>query len=84
MEYPLAAAIASLRLSATHFLNIERMRRIDPSQRPERSDRRCVLCVNEVEDEQHALVKCPLFDDERGKWRGRLARTESVLQITTI
>jgi hypothetical protein len=73
LEYPLAAAIASLR-SSTHFLNVERLRRVDASRRVERENRRCPRCPVEVEDEKHALLVCPTFDDERMKWKNRLMK----------
>jgi hypothetical protein len=72
LEYPLAAAVASLR-SSTYFLNIERLRRADASRRVERQNRRCPRCPAAVEDEKHALLVCPAFEEERKKWRNRLA-----------
>jgi hypothetical protein len=71
LEYPLAAAVASLR-SSTHFLNVERLRRVDAARRIERQIRRCPQCPEEVEDERHALLVCPVFGEEREKWRIRL------------
>jgi hypothetical protein len=73
LEYPLAAAIASLR-SSTHFLNVERLRHVDASRRVERENRRCPRCPVEVEDEKHALLVCPTFDEERVKWKNRLMK----------
>ncbi|KAI5799694.1 hypothetical protein FPQ18DRAFT_302058 [Pyronema domesticum] len=70
LEYPLAAAIASLR-SSTHFLNVERLRRVDACRRVEGENRRC---PDEVEDEKHALLVCPTFDEERVKWENRLTK----------
>jgi hypothetical protein len=55
LEFSLAAAIASLR-SSTHFLNVERLRRVDASRRIERSERRCPHCADKIQDERHALM----------------------------
>ena len=30
-----------------------------------RQDRNCNMCSNEVEDEYHSGIKCPLYDDIR-------------------
>lgn len=71
LESPLAAAIASLRFSI-HFLNIELLRRTDAFRRIERQNRRSPKCPDLVEDERHALLVCPAFEEERMKWRNRL------------
>jgi hypothetical protein len=59
-------------LSQPHFLNVEHLRHVDASRRIKRSERRCLHCADKAEDERHALMQCPVFDLERGKWRRRL------------
>ena len=45
------------------FQTIKPGRRIRP--RIERNERECYICNNDVEDEIHFLIKCPLYDNER-------------------
>ena len=54
-------AIAKIRLSS-HIFKIERGR-WGPN-RTEYADRRCNICLAEIEDEFHCLIKCPRFNNE--------------------
>ena len=55
-------ALTRFRLS-NHNLLIEKGRHARP--RLERSERRCFLCKDEIEDEKHFINKCPLYLIER-------------------
>ena len=55
-------ALSRLRLS-NHPLQIEKGRYMRPPI--ERSERKCFICVDEVEDEIHFLIRCPLYNEER-------------------
>ena len=55
-------ALSRFRLSS-HLLMIEKGRHMRP--RIERNERKCFICNNDVEDEIHFLIKCPLYDTER-------------------
>ena len=56
------SALSRLRLSS-HCLQIEKGRH---HKHPlPRSERFCPSCQNEIEDEPHFIIKCPLYDQER-------------------
>ena len=55
-------ALTRFRLS-NHNLLIEKGRHVRP--RLERSERRCFLCKDEIEDEKHFITKCPFYLKER-------------------
>ena len=55
-------ALARFRLS-NHSLMIEKGRQMRP--RIERSERKCLVCVTEVENELHFVTQCPLYENER-------------------
>ena len=55
-------ALARFRLS-DHPLMIEKGRYMRP--RIERSEWKCFLCVNEIENEIHVITQCPLYAQER-------------------
>ena len=55
-------ALSRLRLSS-HSLMIEKGRHQRP--RVERQERKCFICKEEVEDEKHFTVKCPLYENQR-------------------
>ena len=55
-------ALSRLRLS-NHSLMIEKGRHLRPKL--ERHERKCFLCKNELEDEKHFILKCPLYVEER-------------------
>ena len=57
-------ALSRLRLS-NHKLYIETGRHLRPKL--ERSKRKCFICKNEIEDEIHFVVNCPLYSTERNK-----------------
>ena len=51
------------------------------------SCRNCVLCVNEVEDEEHLLFTCPLYTDFRVKFpsdTSQNATTASLLNVLAL
>lgn len=59
------SSFCKLRISA-HSLMIEKGRHFSPKVNPE--DRLCQMCsLNEVEDEFHFIMKCPLYKDLRSK-----------------
>ncbi|KAI5787909.1 hypothetical protein FPQ18DRAFT_307908 [Pyronema domesticum] len=70
-EFSLANAIASLR-SSTHFINVERLRRMGGTRKVERSARVCNTCPTMIEDERHNLLVCPVFETMRSKWKAKL------------
>ena len=55
-------ALSRFRLS-NHSLLIETGRYSRP--KIERDDRKCFICKDEIEDEQHFVTKCPLYSEER-------------------
>ena len=55
-------ALSRFRLS-NHVLQIEKGRHMRPPL--ERSERKCFVCINEVENEIHFLIQCPLYNEER-------------------
>ena len=55
-------ALSRFRLS-NHDLLIEKGRHMRP--RLERSDRKCFLCKDKIENEIHFLTECPLYNNER-------------------
>ena len=55
-------AISRFRLS-NHQLMIEKGRHMKP--KIERNERLCYLCKNEIENEEHFLVTCPLYSPQR-------------------
>ena len=57
-------ALTRFRVS-NHSLMIEKGRQMRP--RVERNDRKCFYCRNDVEDEIHFLVKCPVYQENREK-----------------
>ena len=54
--------LSRFRLSC-HQLMIERGRHQKPMI--ERSQRKCKICINKIEDEPHFLIECPLYEKER-------------------
>ena len=58
-------AISRFRLS-NHSLMIEKGRHVKP-KKIDRKERYCYFCKNEVEDEQHFLLSCPLYITLRKK-----------------
>lgn len=58
----MALYVASLR-SYTHFLNVERMRRLRGNT--PFGERCCPLCTDVVEDEKHAFLDCSDHADSR-------------------
>ena len=58
-------AISRFRLS-NHSLMIEKGRHVKP-KKIDRDKRYCYFCKNEVEDEQHFLLSCPLYTALREK-----------------
>ena len=73
LTYPLQKTLRSqlskLRISA-HPLNIEVGRYCQPPI--PRSNRYCKFCINEVEDEEHFLLNCNLYQDIRDKFEESL------------
>ena len=57
-------SLSRFRLS-NHDLLIEKGRYMRPKL--ERQDRKCFNCESEIEDEQHFIVKCPFYIEERQK-----------------
>ena len=55
-------AISRFRLS-NHQLMIEKGRHMKPKL--ERNERLCCLCKNEIENEEHFLLTCPLYSPQR-------------------
>ena len=55
-------ALSHLRLSNNTLL-IEKGRHMRP--RLERNERKCFVCKDQIEDENHFIVKCPLYSKER-------------------
>ena len=55
-------ALTRFRLS-NHNLLIEKGRHMRP--RLDRNERKCFLCKDTVEDEQHFITKCPLYSKQR-------------------
>ena len=55
-------ALTRFRLS-NHNLLIEKGRHVRP--RLDRSERKCFLCKDEIEDEKHFVTKCPFYSKER-------------------
>ena len=55
-------ALTRLRLS-NHNLRIETGRHVRPKL--ERHERKCFICSDEIENELHFVVKCPLYSRER-------------------
>ena len=55
-------ALTRLRLS-NHNLRIETGRHLRPKL--ERHERKCFICSDEIENELHFVVKCPLYSSER-------------------
>ena len=53
-------AISRFRMS-NHALMIEKGRH----QKIERNERKCYFCKNDIEDELHFLVRCPLYSPQR-------------------
>ena len=57
-------SLSRFRLS-NHDLLIEKGRYMRPKL--ERHERKCFNCESEIEDEQHFVVKCPFYTEERQK-----------------
>ena len=76
-EY-LRVIITRWRLS-NHDLRIETGRYIRPIL--PRNMRVCSVCVDSVEDEEHALYHCQLYDDVRRKFRNLLDQYSLVTEI---
>ena len=76
-EY-LRVIITRWRLS-NHDLRIETGRYIRPIL--PRNMRVCSVCVDYVEDEEHALYHCQLYDDARRKYRNLLDQYSLVTEI---
>ena len=57
-------ALSRFRLS-NHKLLIETGRHQKPKL--ERNDRKCFICDDKIEDENHFLIECPLYSTERKK-----------------
>ena len=55
-------ALSRLRLS-NHNLLIETGRHMRPKL--ERHERKCFICRDEIENESHFVIKCPLYTSER-------------------
>ena len=55
-------ALTRLRLS-NHNLRIETGRHLRPKL--PRQERKCFICIDEIENELHFVVKCPLYSSER-------------------
>ena len=55
-------ALSRFRLS-NHALLIEKGRHLRPPL--ERNERKCFICKNEIENEKHFLITCPLYIKER-------------------
>ena len=55
-------ALSRLRMSS-HPLMIEKGRHFKPPL--ERADRKCPMCKDQIEDECHFLITCPLYNDDR-------------------
>ena len=54
--------LSRFRLSS-HSLMVEKGRYMRP--RIERHERKCFICKDDIEDEIHLLIKCPLYNEER-------------------
>ena len=55
-------AMSRFRLS-NHSLLIEKGRHLRPPL--ERDNHKCFICKNDIEDERHFLIKCPLYENQR-------------------
>ena len=76
-EY-LCVRITRWRLS-NHDLRIETGRYIRPIL--PRNMRVCSVCSDSIEDEEHAIYHCPLYNDVRGNYRDLLERYSRVTEI---
>ena len=73
--------ITNIRI-CTHKLNLEFGRH----RNVERSERKCKLCnLNEIEDEYHFILQCPLYNDIRMKFiKTYYHKRPSVLKLTQL
>ena len=61
-KFKLRIGLSRFRLS-NHNLMIEKGRHFKPKL--ERNERKCYVCKNQIENEEHFLLNCPLFTPQR-------------------
>ena len=76
-EY-LRIIVTRWRLS-NHELRVETGRYVRPVLA--RDERTCSLCVSEVEDEEHAIYHCPLYNTVRVKYAELLGRYQLITSV---